>query len=52
MEKEGWGNPSQCILQKGHNKNLCIFGEDVKQVSGERRGIVIFERGMPREMRA
>ena len=50
MNKEGQANPSLYNVQKGHNKNLCVLGEDAKQSKDESWGIVIFERGKAREM--
>lgn len=51
MKEEGRANPSLCDIQKGHDKKLCISGEDAKQLEDESWGIVIFERRKAREMR-
>lgn len=47
---KGLGNPSLHSIEKGDNKNLCISGADAKQVSQESWSIVIFEKGVVREM--
>ena len=52
MKEEGQANPPLCNVQKGHNKNLCISGEDAKQSGDESWSIVIFEKGRVREMQA
>jgi hypothetical protein len=52
MKEEGQANPSLYNVQKGHNKNLCISGEDAKQSEEESWSIVIYEKGMVREMMA
>jgi DNA-binding CsgD family transcriptional regulator len=51
MKEEGQANPSLCNIQKGYNKNLCISSEDAKQSEEESWSIVIYEKGMAREMR-
>lgn len=52
MKEEGQANPSLCNVQKGYNKNLCISGDDAKQADDESWSIVIYEKGMAREMQA
>jgi len=52
MKEEGRANPSLYNLQKGNNKNLCIFGEDAEHVRDESWSIVIFEKWQVREMMA
>ena len=49
MKEEGVGTPSH-IQKEGGIINLCINGEDAKQVMEESRGIVIYERGVMREL--
>jgi hypothetical protein len=51
MKEEGRANPSLCDIQKGHDKNICISGDDAEQSEDESWGIAIFEKGMVREMR-
>jgi len=50
MKEEGQANPSQCILERESNKNLCISGEDAEQINDESWSIVIFEKWVAREM--
>ena len=50
MKEEGLANPSQYNILGGHNKNLCISGEDAKQSGDESWSIVIFEKGQVRVM--
>jgi len=52
MKEEGQANPSQCILERESNKNLCICGDGAEQVSDDSWSIVIFEKWIPRETRA
>jgi hypothetical protein len=52
MEEEEGAASSCYISRKEENKNLCISGEDAKQSGDESWGIVTFERGKVREMRA
>jgi hypothetical protein len=50
MKEEGGNTPSSHIARKEHVLNLCINGEDAKQVGEGSWGIVIYERGVAREL--
>jgi len=52
MEEEGVGTPSHIKKTKEGIINLCISGADVKHVDEESWSIVIYERGVVREMHA
>lgn len=50
MKKEGANTPSHYTSRKEENINLCINGEDAEQAEEESWGIVIYERGVVREL--